>query len=81
MALACSDGAAGTVSGAGLIADPDLGGEWESESDRGVKSVQSFTGVINGNTIELVETHRTFSGTFSGSCDFSPPLAAVVTVE
>ena len=79
--VTCSDGASGTVSGAGLIADPSLGGEWESQSDRGVKSVQTFTGVINGNTIELAETHRTFSGSFSGGCDFSPPLSAVITVD
>ena len=40
-----------------------------------------FSGVIVGSTIELSETRRTFAGNFQGSCDFSPPLDVVVTVQ
>jgi len=79
--VTCSDGAQASVSGFGQIADPDLGGQWESVSDQGVTTIQVFSGVIAGSTIELSETRRTFAGNFQGSCDFSPPLDVIVTVQ
>jgi hypothetical protein len=79
--VTCSDGASASVSGSGLIEDPDLGGQWESMSDQGVAAVQLFTGVIVGNTIQLTETRRTFSGGFEGGCDLSPPVTALITVR
>jgi len=77
--VTCSDGATASMTGFGQIQDPDLGGQWESMSTQGVGAVQLFAGVIVGNTIELTESRRTFSGGFEGSCDLSPPLTAVVT--
>ena len=77
----CSDGALASVTGSGLIVTPDLDGQWESSSDSGVYSVHIFSGAINGNTVELLETHREFSGTFVGSCDFDPELAVVITIQ
>ena len=79
--VTCSLGAQASVSGFGQIVEPDLGGQWESVSDQGVTTTQEFTGVIVGSTIELSETRRTFVGDFQGSCDFSPPLDVVVTVQ
>jgi hypothetical protein len=79
--VTCSDGVGAAVSGSGSIVDPDLGGQWESMSDQGVGAVQLFTGVIVGNTIQLTETRRTFSGGFEGECDLSPPVTALVTVR
>ena len=77
----CSDGASAVMTGFGLVNDSDIGGQWESVSDQGVAAVQLFTGVIVGNTIELTESSRSFSGDFQGGCDFSPPLTALVTVQ
>lgn len=79
--VTCSDGASAVMTGFGLIDDPDIGGQWESVSDQGVAAVQLFTGVIVGNTIELTESSRSFTGVFQGDCDFSPPLTALVTVQ
>ena len=79
--VVCSDGASATVTGFGQIQNPGLGGQWESTSDLGVSAVQLFTGVIAGNTIQLTELRRTFSGGFEGGCDFSPPLTALITVN
>lgn len=79
--VTCSDGASAVMTGFGLVNDSDIGGQWESVSDRGVAAVQLFTGVIVGNTIELTESSRSFSGAFQGGCDFSPPLTALVTVQ
>ena len=79
--VTCSDGASAVMTGFGLIDDPDIGGQWESVSDQGVAAVQLFTGVIVGNTIELTEFSRTFSGAFQGECGFAPPLTALVTVQ
>jgi hypothetical protein len=78
--VTCSDGATASASGSGQVTDPDVGGQWESLSNQGVEAIQVFTGVISGNTIELSESSRTFSGTFQGSCEFSPALTAIVTV-
>jgi len=78
--VTCSDGAAAAVGGFGQVAGQSVGGQWESLSNQGVEAIQVFTGVISGNTIELSESSRTFSGTFQGSCEFSPALRAVVTV-
>jgi hypothetical protein len=79
--VTCSDGASAVMTGFGLIDDSEIGGQWESTSDQGVAAVQLFTGVIVGNTIELAESSRSFSGVFQGGCDFSPPLTALVTVQ
>ena len=79
--VTCSDGASGSLSGFGQIADPDVGGQWDSASDSGVTATQIFSGTIAGDTIEVRESRRTFSGTFQGACDFSPELTAVVTVD
>jgi len=79
--VTCSDGASGSLSGFGQIVDPELGGQWDSASDTGVTATQTFSGTIVGDTIEVRESHRTFSGTFQGACDFSPELTAVVTVD
>ena len=80
-AVVCSDGASASVTGFGQIADPALGGQWESTSEEGVLAVQTFAGVISGNTIQLTEMRRNFSGSFEGQCDFSPPLSALITVR
>jgi hypothetical protein len=77
----CSDGAVASVSGSGLISEPDLGGQWESASSSGVNSVHAFSGLIVGNTIQLQESRREFSGAFTGSCDFEPELSAIITVH
>jgi hypothetical protein len=79
--VVCSDGASGSVSGGGQIANPDLGGQWDSVSDQGVSASQTFTGSIFGNTILLSESHREFSGSFQGACDITPALTATVTVQ
>lgn len=77
----CSDGALASVTGSGLISEPDLGGQWESASSSGVSSVQAFAGIIVGNTIQLRESRREFSGAFVGSCEFNPDLSAVITIQ
>ncbi len=79
--VTCSDGAAASVSALGAVTESGIGGQWESASDRGVSAVQIFTGEITGNTIELTETRRIFSGDFQGACDLAPPLTAIVTVR
>ncbi len=79
--VVCSDGAPASVSGSGLIADPQVGGQWESVSSTGVTAIQTFSGVIAGNTLQLSESSRTFKGSFAGSCEFEPPLTALVTVK
>jgi hypothetical protein len=79
--VTCSDGASATVGGSGEIHDPTIGGQWESTSSQGVAAVQEFTGTIVGQTIQLSEFRRTFSGAFAGACDLSPALTAVVTVQ
>ncbi len=79
--ITCSDGAGAAVTANGAIVDLDISGQWVSSSDQGVDAVQIFTGTIVGNTIELTETRRTFSGSFQGSCDFTPPLTSVISVQ
>ena len=69
------------VTGAGVFGDSSLAGQWESQSSGGVIAIQSFTGTTTGDLIELLETSRTFAGTFEGSCDLSPPLSVTVTVN
>lgn len=80
-ATVCSDGANASVTGVGQIDDPELGGQWESTSDQGNSAVQLFSGVIQGNTIQLSESRRTFSGAFQGGCNLSPPVEAIVTIR
>jgi hypothetical protein len=77
----CSLGSPASVTGSGFVQHRDLGGEWRSVSDDGVTAVQVFSGVIAGNTIELSESARTFSGDFNGGCSLSPPLTTLVTVQ
>jgi hypothetical protein len=79
--VTCTDGASGSMSGFGQIVGPQVGGQWDSASDTGVTATQIFTGTIVGDTIQVRESRRTFSGTFQGACDFSPELMAEVTVD
>ena len=79
--VTCSDGATAQIAGFGQIDDPVIGGQWESLSDGGVESIQSFTGVIAGNTIQISELRRDFTGNFEGGCDLSPPVEAIITVQ
>jgi len=79
--VTCSDGAGASVSGVGQVNVLDIGGQWDSVSDQGVTSAQMFTGYIVGNTIELSESRRVFTGAFEGACDFSPALTVTVTVQ
>ena len=79
--VTCSDGASASVTGTGLqVNDSDIVGQWESASSSGVNASQVFSGSVVGDTISIVETARTFTGSFDGSCDLSPPLKAAITV-
>jgi len=79
-AVTCSDGSTGSAGGAGEVVASSVGGQWESISQAGVSAQQTFTGVVQGETIHLSETRRAFSGALSGACDLVPPLVAEIHV-
>ena len=79
--VTCSDGISGSATGTGKqINATDIVGQWQSASSSGVVANQVFSGSLVGDTIAIVETARTFTGSFEGSCDLSPPLKAAITV-
>ena len=79
--VTCSDGSTGSAFGEGAIIDGALSGEWETTSGGGVVASQSFTGEAIGNTLEVRESERVFSGSLQGSCEISPDLTVLISVD
>ena len=79
--VGCSDGSDGSASGSGEYSGPVLNGQWETLSDGGVSAIQAFSSSVIGDQVTITETSRTFSGSFNGSCFFTPALQANAVIQ
>ncbi len=78
--VSCSDGSTATVTGIGALNSSSVSGQWDSLSIGGVNALQSFSGSIVGNNIDVSENARTFAGTYRGTCEITPALSATVRI-
>jgi hypothetical protein len=79
--VACNDGSLLTWSGGGTVTGNNLAGQFDTIfTIQGITRVESFTGAVNGNTINLLEDRIVWSGNFVGACDIAPALSLQVTI-
>jgi len=76
----CSDGTSATVSGIADVEADGLSGSWDSNSAGGVTATQTFSGTMSVNSMEILESRRSFAGAFDGDCGIDPPLSATLTI-
>jgi len=74
--VSCGDGSSAQVTANVTLIEGSLAGLWMTASDAGVDAIQSFSASVMGEMLEFTESHRSFDGNFSGSCDLVPALTA-----
>ena len=77
----CYDGAI-TLSGGGTVSGNTLSGQFETRDFIGGELwLETFTAVVNGNTIDLLESQIVLRGWDDGACDIVPALSLQITIN
>jgi len=80
--VVCNDGSVLTWSGGGSVTGNTFSGQFDTIFiTQNMVRVESFTGVVNGNTIDLLEDRIVWSGSMAGACNIAPALSLQVTIH